>query len=112
MVAAGGELLQGGHLVAFYNKMLTPTEARYHVTDFELMAIYLSCMKWQHYLQGYVCNRYTDHEQLIYIFVPPHLNACQAFWLEHLAELTLKVHYVPGMDNVPADMLSESFYKQ
>ena len=32
-VAVGAELLQNGQPVAFYNKKLTPTEARYHVTD-------------------------------------------------------------------------------
>ena len=42
----------------------------------------------------------------MYIFAQPHLNACQACWLEHLAESNLKVHHVPSMDNIPADMLS------
>ena len=32
-VAVGAELLQNGQPVAFYSKKLTPTEARYHVTD-------------------------------------------------------------------------------
>ena len=69
IVAVGGELSQGGRPVAFFSKKLTPAEARYHVTDRELMAIYLACMKWRHYLHGNVCNIYTDHEPLIYIFV-------------------------------------------
>ena len=34
---------------------------------------------------------------LIYVFVQPHLNAYQARWLDCLAELNLKVHYVPGV---------------
>ena len=69
IVAVGGELSQGGHPVAFYNKKLTPDESHYHVTDRELMAVYLACMKWRHYLHGNVCHMYTDHEPLIYIFV-------------------------------------------
>ena len=44
-VAVGAELLQNGQPLAFYSKKLTPTEARYHVTDRELLAIYQSCMK-------------------------------------------------------------------
>ena len=55
--------------MAFFSKKLSPAESRYHVTDRELMAIYLACMKWRHYLHGNVCNIHTDHEPLIYIFV-------------------------------------------
>ena len=66
-MTVGGELLKGGHPVAFYSKKLTPTEARYHVTDREIMAKYLACMKGQHYLHGSVCSIYSNHEPLIYI---------------------------------------------
>ena len=92
--------------MAFYNKKLTPAEIRYHVTDHELVGVYLGCMKWRHNLHGNVYHIYTDHEPLVYIFVQPHLNARQARWLERLAELNLEVHYVPGKDNVVADVLS------
>ena len=43
--AVRAELLQNGKPVAFYNKKLTPTEARYHITYRELLAIYQACMK-------------------------------------------------------------------
>ena len=102
----GGELSQHGCLVAFYSKKLIPTESHYHVTNRELMGVYLGCMKWRLYLHGNMCHIYTDHVLLVYIFVQPHLNAHQACWLEHLAELNLEVHYVPGKDNVIADVLS------
>ena len=92
--------------MAFYSKKLTPAESHYHVTDRGLMGVYLGCMKWGHYLRGNVCHIYTDHEPLVYIFVQPHLNARQACCLERLAELNLEVHYVPGKDNVVADVLS------
>ena len=55
--------------MAFYSKKLTPAESCYHVTDRELMGVYLGCMKWRHYLHGNVCHIYTDHEPLVYIFV-------------------------------------------
>ena len=100
VVAMGGELSQRERSVAFYSKNLTPAESRYHVTDRELMGVYLGCMKWRHYLHGNMCHIYTAHEFLVYIFVQPHLNACQARLLERLAELNLEVHYVPGKDNI------------
>ena len=45
-VALGAELSQGSNPVAFFSKKLTPTEARCHVTDCKLMAIYAACVKW------------------------------------------------------------------
>ena len=107
VVAVGGDLLQRECPVAFYSKKLTTAESQHHVTDRELMGMYLWCMKWRHYLHGNVCHIYTDHEPLVYIFVQPHLNARQAHGLEQLAELNLEVHYVPVKDNVVADVLSQ-----
>ena len=75
VVAAGGELSQYEHPVAFYSKKLTSAESQYHVTNREFMGVYLGCMKWTHYLHGNVCHIYTDHAPLVHIFVQPHLNA-------------------------------------
>ena len=92
--------------MAFYSKKLTPTASRYHVTDRELMGVYLGCMKWRHYLHGNVCHICTDHEPLVYIFAQSLLNARQAHRLERLVEVNIEVHYVPGKDNIVADVLS------
>ena len=55
-MAVGGEMSQRGHPVAFYNKKLTPAESYCHVIDKELMAVYLECIKWRHYLHGNACH--------------------------------------------------------
>ena len=109
-VALGAELSQGGKPVAYFSKKLTPTEARYHVTDRELMAIYAACMKWCQYLHGNRCTVYTDHKALTYIYTQPHLNFRQARWLERLAEIDLHIVYKPGIANVSADVLSRFGY--
>ena len=70
------------------------------------MAIFKACMKWHQYLHGNKCSTCTDHEPLKYIYVQPHLNTCQARWLERLAELDLSIVYKPGVENVAADVLS------
>ena len=66
-VAVGAELSQNGQPVAFYSKKLTPTEARYHVTNRELLAIYQSCMKLRQHLHGHKCAIYMDHKPLTYL---------------------------------------------
>ena len=67
-VAVGAELLQNGQPVAFYSKKLTPPEARYHITDRELLAIYQACMKWRQYLHGHKCTIHTDHKSITYLY--------------------------------------------
>ena len=68
-VAVGAELLQNEQPVAFYSKKLTPTEARYHVTNRELLAICQACMKWRQYLLGHKYAIYTDHKPLTYLYM-------------------------------------------
>ena len=92
--------------MALFSNKLTPTEARYHVTDMEFMAVFKACMKWCQYLHGNKYTIYTDHEPLKYFYVQPHRNAHQACWLGRLAELDLSIVYKPGVENVAADVLS------
>ena len=40
------------------------------------------------------------------MYIQPHLNACQAQWLEGLAELDLQIIYCPGVQNINSDILS------
>ena len=68
--------------------------------DREFVAILKACMKWHQYLDGNKCTICTDHEPLKYIYVQPHLNARQAGWLEHMAELDLSIVHKPGVENV------------
>ena len=88
-VAVGAELSQNGQPVAFYSKKLTPTEAKYHVTDRELLAIYQACIKWRQYLHGHKYVVYTDNKPLTYLYTQSHLNAREAQRLEELAKLDL-----------------------
>ena len=67
-IAVGAELLQNRQLVAYYSKKLTRTEASYHVTDRELLAIYQACMKWRQYFYGHKYTIYTDHKLLTYLY--------------------------------------------
>ena len=92
--------------MAFYSKNLTPTEARYHITDRELLAIYQSCMKYRQYLFGHKYTIYTDYKPLTYLYTYQQLNAHQAQWLERLAELDLQITYHPGVQNTSAAVLS------
>jgi hypothetical protein len=57
-------------------------------------------------LLGNLCNLYTDHKSLKYIFTQPDLNMRQRRWLELIKDYEIQVHYHPGKANVVADALS------
>ena len=53
-----------------------------------------------------MCNIFTDHKSLKYIFTQPELNMRQRRWLELIKDYNLNVQYHPGKANVVADALS------
>jgi len=57
-------------------------------------------------LLGNLCNIYTDHKSLKYIFTQPELNMRQRRWLELIKDYNVQVHYHPGKANVVVDALS------
>jgi hypothetical protein len=78
----------------------------YPTHDLDLAAVVHALKAWRHYLLGNVCNIYTNHKSLKYIFTQPELNMRQRRWLELIKDYNLQVHYHPGKENVVADALS------
>jgi hypothetical protein len=74
--------------------------------DLELAAVVHALKVWQHYLLGNVCNIYTEHKSLKYIFTQPELNMHQRRWLELIEDYNIQVHYHPSKVNMVADALS------
>jgi hypothetical protein len=56
---------------------------------------------------GKICQLYTDHKSLKYIFMQPDLNIRQRRWLELIKNYDLRINYHPGKANVVADSLSQ-----
>ena len=72
----------------------------YSTHDLELEAIVHAQKIWRHYLLGNLCNIYTDHKSLKYIFTLADLNMKHRRWLELIKGYELEVHYHPGKVNV------------
>jgi hypothetical protein len=53
-----------------------------------------------------VCNIFTDHKSLKYIFTQSELNIRQRRWLELIKDYNLNVHYHPLKANIVVDALS------
>ena len=56
-------------------------KVNYSTHDLELATVVHALKIWRHYLLGNVCNIYTDHKSLKYIFTQPKLNMHQRRWL-------------------------------
>jgi hypothetical protein len=67
-------LMQEGRVIAYASHQLRKHEANYLTHDLELAAVVHAVKIWRHYLLGNVCNIFTDHKSLKYIFTQLELN--------------------------------------
>jgi hypothetical protein len=81
-------------------------EVNYPTHDLELAAVVHALKIWRHYLLGNVCNIFTNHKSLKYIFTQPELNMRQRRWLELIKDYNLNMQYHPGKANIVTDALS------
>jgi hypothetical protein len=102
----GCVLMQEGRVLAYASCLLRKHEANYPTHDLELAAVVHALKIWRHYLLGNVCNIFTDHKSLKYIFTQPELNMRQRRWLELIKDYNLNVQYHPKKANVVVDALS------
>jgi hypothetical protein len=70
----GCVLMQEGRVIAYASRQLRKHEVNYPTHALELAAVVHALKIWRHYLLGNVCNIYTDHKSLKYIFTQPDLN--------------------------------------
>jgi hypothetical protein len=106
----GCVLMQEGQVIAYASRQLRKHEVNYPTHDFELAAVVHALKIWRHYLLGNVCNIYTEHKSLKYIFTQSELNMRQHRWLEIIKDYNLQVHYHHGKANVIANALSQKFH--
>src|ERR1041385_1790855 len=98
------------HVVAYASRQFRPHEENYPTHDLELAAVVHALTTWRHYLLGNLCEIYSDHESLKYIFTQPDLNLRKRRWIELIKDYDLGISYTPGKANVMADALSRKSY--
>ena len=94
--------------LAFYLRKLTAAERNYSTYDRELLAMFATVKHFQTQLEGREFCIQTDHKPLQYAFVS--ISDKASFWvrrqLEFLSQFTTDVRYLPGPENVTADVFS------
>jgi hypothetical protein len=105
-IGLGCVLMQEERVIAYASRQLRKHEINNSTHDLELAAVVYAFKIWRHYLLGNVCNIFTNHKSLKYIFTQPELNMRQRRWLELIKYYNLNVQYHPRKANVVADALS------
>jgi hypothetical protein len=70
-------LMQDGHIVAYASRQLRKHEEKYRAHNLELEAVVHALKIWRHYIIGKICEVYSDHKSLKYIFTQLDLNLRQ-----------------------------------
>jgi hypothetical protein len=73
-IGLGCVLMQEGWVITYASRQLWKHEVNYPTHDLELAAVVHALKIWRHYLLGNVCNIYTNHKSLKYIFTQSELN--------------------------------------
>jgi glutaredoxin-related protein len=64
----GCVLMQDEKVIDYASRQLRKHEVNYPTHDLELVAVVHALKNWRHFLLGNVCNIFTDHKSLKYIF--------------------------------------------
>ena len=92
--------------VCYFSQTLPPARHSWAIHLKEMLAIVASCRKYRHFLMYNQFDVVTDHRPLVHIMAQDKLSWTQARWLDELALYNFEIKYLPGKDNVVADLLS------
>ena len=87
----GCVLMQHGKVIAYASRQLRPHEKNYPMHDLKLAAMVLVLKIWRHYLYGVMCEIFTDHKSLKYLFTQKELNMRQRRWLELIKDYDILI---------------------
>ena len=88
------------HLVAFASHALCGSEANYHSSKLEFLALKWAVTKqFKEYLMYQPFTVCTDNNPLTYILTMPNLDATGHHWNSALARFNFKLEYLRGADN-------------
>ena len=94
--------------VAFYSKGLNSAQKKYSTYDHKLLATFLECKKFQHFLEGRKFQLKDDHQFLVPSLLREKTSDSvqQQQQLSYLTEMTSDFEYIAGPLNAAAEALS------
>ena len=95
------------HPVAYTSHALRRSEANYHSSKLEFLALkWAVTQQFKEYLMYQPFTIRTDNNPLTYMLTTPNLDATGHCWVSALAGFDFKLEYPCGTDNRVADVLS------
>lgn len=108
-VVSQGPEWQTARIATFYLAKLNSAQQNYPVHEIEMLAGIETMLHHKDLLQGVKFKWITDHKGLTHLLNQKNLSGRQARWLEKISSFDFEVVYVPGSDNVVADVLSRIY---
>ena len=95
------------HPLAYASRALRGSEANYHSSKLEFLALKRAVMQqFKEYLMYQPFTMRTDNNLLTYILTTPNLDATGHCWVSALAGFNFRLEYLHGADNRVLDVLS------
>lgn len=99
----GAAIIQNKRPIAYWSRLLQPTQMKYTTTEKELLAVILCLKEYEQILYGAKINIYTDHKNLIFKTLSIKRILC---WRTYINQYNINLCYIPGKENVLADCFS------
>ena len=99
----GAAIIQNKQPIAYWSRLLQPTQMKYTTMEKEFLAIILCLKEYEKILYGAKINIYTDHKNLTFKILSIKLILC---WRTYIDQCDLNLCYILGKDNVLADCFS------
>ena len=96
--------------VGYASKKLNLTEARYHITEKECIAVVWGIKRFKLYLAARRFTLQTDQKPLRYLKDAAYQNHQVFSWAVAVQEYSFRVEGIPGKENIGADFLSRTGY--
>ena len=96
------------HVIGYGSRTLKTSEANYHSSKLEFLALKWAITEHFHNYLAYSDNFtvYTDNNPLLYVMENSKLNAISRRWISELSEYKFSIKFRPGVVNKDADCLS------
>nr|AEV42261.1 hypothetical protein [Beta vulgaris] len=102
----GVVLLQQGHPIAYFSKVLGVRARAKSIYEKELMAVVLAVLKWRHYLLGRHFVIHSDQQSLKHLLSQREIGPEYQKWVGKLFGYDFEIKYKTGASNRVADGLS------
>ena len=96
------------HPVAYASRKLVDRETRYSTIERECLAIIYAVSRFYYYLLGQEFILEVDHKPLVYLSNLKNSNSRLMRWALSLQPFKFRIVYIPGPDNLGADLLSRT----